>query len=507
MPTRSRPTASAPLGALVALLLLPLVAAAQRPPAKELDRYVAQALRDFAAPGLALAIVKDDSVVYAKGYGVRELGKPAPVTERTLFAIGSTTKAFTAALLGMLVDEGKLRWDDPVTKYLPGFQLYDPWVTRELTVRDLLTHRSGLERGDLLWWASPYDRAEVLRRIRFLKAKWSFRATYGYQNIMFLAAGQVAAAAAGGGTSWDDLMRDRILRPLGMTATTTSVTTLPVAGDVATPYELIDGRMTAVAWRNIDNIGPAGAINSSAREMAQWMRLQLGHGLYRGQRLLSTATVDEMQASQIVVPRDTVRQRLYPSEHFLSYGLGWVLRDYRGRKVVEHNGAIDGMRAIVALVPEERLGVVVLTNFPRGLLNAGVAYRVIDAYLGAPPRDWSGLFLELTRRFEQRADSARQKRAADRARDTQPSLALERYTGVYADTMYGSITVVMEGGHLVLKFGPNLTGDLEHWQHDTFRCVWRDRTAGDDFMTFTLDAQGRPAKLEYEELTAFVRTP
>ena len=239
-----------------------------------LDAAVEQALQDWQMPGLALAIVKDDAVVLSKGYGVRELGQSVPVDERTVFAIGSVTKAFTAAALGMLVDEGKIGWDDPVTAHLPDFQLYDPYVTREITLRDLLTHRSGLPRGDLIWIGSDFDRAEILRRVRYLPPRWSFRSHYGYQNILYLAAGQVVAAATG--RSWDAFIRERIFAPLGMIDSSTSVTALADAGNVAAPHADVDGQIGPVPYRNIDCIAPAGAINANVVEMTQWIRTAAG---------------------------------------------------------------------------------------------------------------------------------------------------------------------------------------------------------------------------------------
>ena len=243
---------------------------------RTIDAYVEAAMRAWEVPGVAIAVVRNDSIVLARGYGVRELGKSDRVTPNSLFAVGSTSKAFTAAALGILVDERKLSWEDPVTKHLPRFQLYDPYVTRELTIRDLLTHRSGLPRGDRLWHASGYDRAEVLRRVRFLPPSWSFRSAYGYQNIMFLAAGEVVTAVTG--KSWDDFVRERIFVPLGMSRSVTSTRPLATMSDVATPHQSIDGTVRPVSWLNIDNVGPAGSINSSALEMAAWLRLQLGQG-------------------------------------------------------------------------------------------------------------------------------------------------------------------------------------------------------------------------------------
>jgi CubicO group peptidase (beta-lactamase class C family) len=299
--------------------------AAQPGPLRGFDAYVTQAIREWEAPGLAVAVVRNDSVVYARGFGVRELGKSDSVTANTLFAVGSTTKAFTSALLGMLVDEGKVRWDDPVTRHLPRFQLYDPYVTREMTVRDLLTHRSGLSRGDRLWSASGFTREEVLRRVRFLKPTWSLRSNYGYQNIMYLAAGELAAAMSGG--TWDQAVQDRIFRPLGMRRTVTSVLSLKQLDDVATPHDRIDGSITPVEWLNIDNIGPAGSINSSVTDMAQWIRLQLGGGTYAGRKLIDTATVKEMHTIQMHIRPSENDEKLWPESHIMGYGLAWALRD------------------------------------------------------------------------------------------------------------------------------------------------------------------------------------
>ena len=484
--------------------------AAQRPatlprPLRGLDVYVTAALRTWDVPGLAVAVVKDDSVVWARGFGVRRLGDTARVTERTLFAIASCTKAFTATALAMLVDSGKLSWDDPVAKYLPAFQLFDPYVTRELAVRDLLSHRSGLARGDGLWWATPYDRDEVLRRIRFLRPSWSFRSHYGYQNIMFLAAGQIVPAVAA--QSWDAFIRRRIFTPLGMTASNTSVTQLPAGGDIATPHEHFSGTLRAVAWRNVDNVGPAGSINSNVIDMAQWVRLQLGNGVYRGQRLLSEAVIKEMHSPQTVIPLDSITERLRPSTHFQAYGLGWALSDYRGRKLVSHSGALDGMRSIVMLVPEERLGIVVLSNGGEAsrLLTAAVALRVVDSYLGVPIGDWSADFLQVYRNGQarDRADQAKQDSA--HVSGTKPSLDLARYAGSYRNEMYGDVTVTADSGRLVLGFGPFLVADLAHWHFDTFKATWRDAEAGTDLVTFVLDADGKVDHLTWPGQGEFAR--
>ena len=418
---------------LITFLLFAVVAFlpayGQEAPLNGFDDYVNKALRDWEVPGLAIAIVKDDRIVLAKGYGVRKLGDPALVNERTLFAIGSSSKAFTAASVAMLVDESKLKWDDPATKYLPDLELYDPYVTRELTVRDLLSHRSGLERGDLLWYGTEYDRDEVLRRARFLKPTTSLRSTFGYQNLMFLAAGQLIAKVSG--KSWDEFIRQRIFTPLGMTSSNTSVKDFKNADNVATPHAKIEDKVEAIAWRNIDNIAPAGSINSSVVDMTQWVRLQLAQGEYQKQHLLSSGTAKEMQTSQTVIRAEPPYSLLYPEAHFLNYGLGWFLHDFRGRKVVEHGGAIDGMRAQVAMIPEEKLGLVILTNMHGTTLPLALMYRIFDAYLDVPQRDWSANMLKTVKSFEEQGKTAQKKSEAERVKDTRLSLALPEYAGTY----------------------------------------------------------------------------
>ncbi len=493
------------LGAVV-LVLSSMLAQAQAPARSKgagLDAYVAKALTDWEAPGLAIAVVRNDSIIFAKGYGVREIGKPDPVTPNTVFAIGSTSKAFTVGLLGMLVDVKRITWDDRVTKYLPSFELFDSYATRDLTIRDLLTHRSGLPRGDRLWANSGYSRAEVLRRVRFLEPSWPFRSRYGYQNIMFLAAGTVAESVES--QSWDDLVSERIFRPLGMRRSVTSTILLPAMTDVATPHEKLGGKTTAVEWSNIDNIGPAGSINSSVTDMAQWIRMQLGQGTYQGKKLLEANTVKEMHTAQMHQRLSEEDEKTYPETHLLSYGLGWAIRDYRGMKLVSHGGAIRGMRAQVVLVPERKLGVVVLTNVAESSLPTAMGYKLVDLYTAGPPKDWSGVLLASTKAARDRAAEERRKVEAGRVMGTKPTLELSRYPGVYADSMYGDIKIAAEGDKLVATFGPQFTGDLAHWNYDTFEITWRNPVFGKTLVTFQLDPRGRTKSLEYPDVATFGR--
>lgn len=490
----------------VALLFLagpPLAAQNGKNPLNGLDQYITQAMKDWNVPGLGVVVIKGDSVVYLKGFGVRELGKPEPVTPNTLFAIGSNTKSFTAAAIGMLVDDGKMRWDDRVTKFLPGFQLYDPYVTRELTIRDVLSHRSGLgRRGDMLWIAAQYPRQEIIRRIRFLEPNAGFRTEMGYQNIMFLTAGEASAAAAG--MTWDELITRRIFQPLGMSTSTTTARDLPSRTDVATPHGMRADALTPIRHRNLDNVAPAGSIYSSAAEMTRYVRLVLGNGTFEGKQLLKPQTLRVIHTPHISMPVEP--DTLSPSQHFAAYGLGWVLEDYKGRKIAWHNGGIDGFLSEMWTVPEERLGIVVLSNRDGHQLGPSVVWRIIDSYLPPVQHDWHTINFKRFQSFLARADSARKAQEASRAKDTKPSLALDAYTGTYTDSLYGDFRVKLENGALIADFGAgNFGGPLEHWQYDTFRAIWRDAQFGRGFITFGLDRDGKVVELRTENLGTFRR--
>ena len=499
------------------VVLAPRSARAQKAPLESLDSYVAKAVRDWDAPGLSIAVVKNDTVVFAKGYGVRKLGESAPVDEHTLFAIGSSSKAFTTTAIGILVDEGKIKWDDRVERYLPQFQLSDAYVAHELTIRDLFCHRGALARADYIWDITLFVRDEVLRRARYLPQVDKFRYIYGYNNIMFIAGGQIIPALTG--KTWDTFLRERIFDPLGMKDTNTSTIDFRPGGDVANPHSWTNGKTEAIPWRNIDNAGPAGSINSSAAEMAQWLKLQLNDGTYDGKRLVSAAALTETHEPQMVITREVLREDLsiykgfWPSDtHFMLYGLGWFLEDYRGRKVIWHGGAIDGMNALVAMIPEEKLGVVALVNLNRDGYNQilpALMWRVFDAYLGAPPRDWSSEFLQRVRPAEEKAYAAR-KEVEKQIPGTKPSLALSQYAGHYVNCALGDAHIVEDGRALTWQGAP-FAGPLKHWHYDTFQVTWTDVRAGSapqkSLVTFQLNPQGHVSALVVEGQIEFRRAP
>jgi CubicO group peptidase (beta-lactamase class C family) len=468
----------------------------------EIDAYAQKVQTDWNVPGLAVGIVKDDKVIFAKGYGVRALGKPEKVDENTLFAIASNSKAFTTASLAILVDEGKLKWDDRVSQYLPEFQMYDPYVTRELTVRDLVSHRSGLDTfsGDLLWYETTYSMDEILRRVRFLKPVSSFRSRYGYQNLMFTAAGRIVEKISG--KTWSQFVTERILTPLGMTRTTTSVKELK--DNYAMPHNESGGSLRVLHLGNVDGAAPAAGLNSSVREIGNWLRLQLGHGKFEGKQIYSERQAGAMWSAVTPLGVNPFPPKDAPTRLFSAYGLGWFLNDYRGRKMVSHTGGLDGMLSQTAMLPEENLGVVVLTNSEAGAYSP-IVNKVLDVFLDvAPKRDWSGERLERIKQNKTREAEEDKKLVEARAKNTRPSLALADYAGTYSGELYGDATVTEENGKLVLRLipAPNFVADLEHWHYDTFLIKWRPTVAYNfprGFVSFTIDKTGKADELKIDQ--------
>jgi CubicO group peptidase (beta-lactamase class C family) len=478
---------------LTASLLLCTVLA----PAQDyLDQAVERARRDFDVPGIAIAIVKDGRVALAKGYGVRRIGQPEPVTAHSLFRIASNTKAFTAAALAMLVDEGKIGWDDRVVDHLAGFQLYDPYVTRELTVRDLLTHRSGLGlgAGDLMFFPpSDLSREEIMRRLRFIKPATSFRSRYAYDNLLYLVAGSIIPAVTG--QSWDEFVRRRIFVPLGMTSTGNTTEFLQAAADVAIPHSKNGGKLEPLPHENVDNNAPAGSIVSCAADMARWVMLQLNHGEFDGVRLFSEKQSREMWTPQTILPIDPAPLPALAAvqPNFRTYGLGWHLDDYRGRKVVWHSGELAGYYSRATMLPELNLGMIVFTNQEEDGVYHALSYTILDHYLGVPPTDWVGVFHQLAQKQTAEADAITAKSSGRRNAASHPSLPAAAYAGRYRDPWYGDVLIAEGGGKLSIHFThtPALAGSLEHWQYDTFVARWNNRTLGADaYVTFWLKPDG-----------------
>jgi CubicO group peptidase (beta-lactamase class C family) len=468
---------------------------------KEIDGYANAVMDTWHGPGMAIVIVKDDKVVFQKGYGVRELGKTDPVDENTLFAIASNTKAFTTASLAILVDEGKLNWNDRVIKYVPDFQMYDPWVTAQLTIRDIVSHRSGLDTfsGDLLWYDTTYSTDEMLRRVRYLKPISDFRTRYGYQNLMFVAAGRVVEKASG--VKWADFVRTRILTPLGMNRTTTSVRDMK--DNFALPHNESGGKLRALPVGYLDDAIGAVRLNSSVSDLSKWIRLQLGRGTFEGKKIFSPEQSWTMWQPNTVQPISENAWKNNPTRHFNAYGMGWGMYDYYGRKIINHSGGLDGMLSYTVLIPEENAGFVVLTN------NESPSYQIMmskirDMLVGAPNRDWNAEAVKAVAANKAADEENSRKIDASRVANTKPTLPLSGYAGTYTSQMYGDVTVTEENGKLIMRLipAPNFVADLDHWHYDTFEIHWRPTVHYNfprGFVTFTIDKNGKPDQLKIDQ--------
>ena len=459
-------------------------------------------------PGAAIAIVENGKVTLARGYGVRRLGSPEFVGADTLFQIGSTTKAVTATALALLVEEGKIRWDDRVIDHLPGFRMYDPWVTREITVRDLLVHRSGLGRGqgDLMFVPSTeISRADLVRRIRFLKPATSFRSGFAYDNVLYAVAGQLIEAVSG--KSWEDFVEERIFQPVGMKSSVTNDVDRLSAPDRAFPHgrvgelrgigpqQLFDEKKVALGA----NVGPAGAIAAGANDLARWLAVQLASGQLPGseQRLFSAESAQAMWQPVVPVPATPFPPALADAvPQFRGYALGWMVQDYRGHKVIQHGGGTLGFRAVVVLIPEKNTGFAIVNNSEDNELVPGLHYELLDHYLGLPKHDWPKAFKDF---FAERnkAGLEAQKAAEAQRPQSSPSLPLASYAGSYSDPWYGPIAITETDGKLAIDFKqtPGMVGPLEHWAYDTFVARWPDPMIEPAFVTFALDAAGKPARI------------
>ena len=471
-----------------------------------LDAMFAKAIIDFNVPGMSIAIIKDDKVLLSKGYGEKTAGTKQKVDDKSLFAIASNSKAFTAAALAILVDEGKIKWEDKVRTHLPYFQLYSPYVTEEFTIRDLLSHRSGLATfsGDLIWYGTTHSREEVIKRAKFLKPIYGFRETYGYSNIMFLAAGEIVTKVSG--QSWDDFIRDRFFKPLGMITSNTTIRDFKKDGNIASPHNEVNGKNVAIDYINWDNIGAAGSINSSVSDLIQWMRLQLGKGTLGEKKYWNEARTHEMWENVTPKPVGKWQRENMPTRHFNGYGLGWDLMEYGGYKIVSHGGGYDGMISKTVLVPELNLGFVILTNSNNSLPSC-LTFEILDEFLGIKnQQDWLKTFLGFKTDGEKESKAAEEKAEAARNKDSKPSLPLTSYVGTYTSEMYGDVIVGLgRESNLTIDFVPTalFKGNLNHWQYDTFQLSWTTQMMlPKGIATFVLNAEGNP-----EELRVVVDNP
>jgi CubicO group peptidase (beta-lactamase class C family) len=474
-----------------------LVASAARGRAQALDktaidRILTDALEAWKVPGASLAVVYRGQV-YVKGYGVKQLGNPRRVTPDTLFPLASCTKAFTTTAMAMLVDEGKMAWDDPVRKHLPAFRLSDPLANAQVTLRDLVSHRTGLAGHDLLWYRSPWSQEEIIRRAGRLPLSKPFRSGYQYQSIMVMAAGQAVARAAG--CPWQEYVQKRVFDPLGMKGACFTTTAALKAPDHASPHrQNKQGKVEVIPWFPMAVPDPAGSINAGARDLSRWLQFQLSDGTFGSKRLVSAENLEETHQAQTIMRLDPAARAMQPHTVQMCYGMGWVIQDYRGQQLVSHGGAIDGFRAHITLAPQARLGIVLLNNLEGTQMNLAVSNNLVDLILDLKTQDWNTDLAAAVEKEKAAHAAAVRRWLAKRRPGTKPSMPLARYAGTYEDPAYGTVRIANTKGALLWEWS-TFRGPLEHFHYDTF-------TAQQDFLgnppvVFTINAAGQVSGLRF----------
>jgi len=487
----------------VALIALAAAWPALAAPPANFDQRVEELRRASETPGMAIAIVEDGKTVLAKGYGVRKIGGTEPVDADTIFMTGSTGKAVTVAALATLVDAGKLNWDDKVVDRLPGFQMYDSWVTREMTVRDLLVHRSGLGlgAGDLMFVPrSKRTRAQMLEGLKHIKPATSFRSGYAYDNILYTVAGALIEAVSG--QSYESYVRDHVYKPAGLLTATSDEPGRLGTVNRAFPHGRINGPVRGLGDQQLldetDQLGaastPAGLLAMSANDLAKWLTIQLAHGkLPDGGRLFSEASSATMWDPQVIEPNSPPPPGFEATKsNFKTYALGWEVSDYAGAKIISHSGGVFGFITMVVLIPEKNVGFAITMNAEEGAVRRGLTYELIDHYLGRPYVDWAARYKQLLTTMLGNAKVAVEAKAASPAK-VGPSLSLGRYAGQYKDPWYGRITVSQAKSGLAINFNetPRMSGPLVHYQYDTFIARFEDKGIEPAYVTFGLDAEGK----------------
>lgn len=493
----------------VALFALSITTLAQKKPVsdldkkvKEFDAYTQAALKQWEVPGAGVAVIKDGQVIYLKAFGVRDLNTGAPATTETLFSIGSTTKAMTATCLAMLVDEGKLNWDDPVVKYLPEFQLYEPYVTRELKVRDLLLHNSGVGNTDFLWGSMNIPEDEILRRMRMVKPTYSFRGGFIYQNVFYIAAGKVIQKISG--QNWHDFIQARIFQPLGMNHTATKLKS--IKGDNFTkPHFKVNGKIQVIGHTNDDEVGPAGSVWSSIEDMSKWTLCMLDSSKYPATgsaaagRLLKPATWAELFKPHTLV----TSSQFYPTQrltkpNWMTYGLGWFQHDYKGHKINFHTGSLAGLIALHAQLPDQGLAYYFLGNYDHAEVRHALMYKTFDHFALGGTRDWSTEIQLLYKELNSTQEKEVARLEGMRVKDTKPSLPLSGYAGKYSDPLYGYVEVTETATGLKILMNGIESATLEHWNFDTFYGPWEKAWYGKALAQFTLSPFGKVEKMIFE---------
>lgn len=442
-----------------------------------LDTYIYRGLERWQIPGAAVLVVKDGKIVISKGYGVKELGSNDKVDENTLFMIGSNTKAFTGTALAILENEGKCKLDDKVVKYLPDFKMKDPWVTKELNIVDIVSHRMGLEtfQGDFMYWTSDLTSDEVLEKFGMITPKYDFRTKYGYTNAGYAVAGKVIEKISG--LKWEDYLKEKIFIPLNMNRTTALSTDYAKADNIAKPHTFVDGKMTVLPFENIDNLAPCGSVGSSINELSHWLIAQLDSGRYMGEEVIPFKVLQRTRKPESIQGR--VRHP-FNEGHFNLYGLGWGLMDYEGTEIVSHTGGVNGFVTSVTLLPEENLGIVVLTNTDQNGFFQMLKWEIVDAYLGLPYRNYDQFTFTRALKQNKERDELRNAWRDSVSMNIKPELELTDFNGRYEHDVYGYADLSLKENYLEMKLQHHskIVGKLEYIGNNRFLCTYSDPTYG-----------------------------
>ncbi len=475
--------------------------------ATEIDSVAERARKAFNVPGIAVAVIKDGNIIHSKGYGIRSLNTNLPVDENTLFGIASNSKAFTAFALGLLVDEGKLSWDDKVRKWIPEFKLYSPYVTEEFTIRDLLTHRSGLGlgAGDLMFFpdSSNFELKDIIYNLQFLKQVSGFRTKYDYDNNMYIVAGEVVKRASG--MSWDDFVETRIMQPIGMTKSACSFDRLKDKSDVIDAHAEVEGKVKVIARSSLKVGHSAGGINSSIADLSKWVSLLLAQGKYgpNNSQLFSTAVQNEIWSPQTIIKTGAPG---YYNTHFRAYGFGFVIDDVKGYKEMSHTGGLEGMVTQITIIPELKLGIIVLTNQQEGDAFISITNQIKDGYLGLKGKDWVSDLVASRNRQMAEAKTITDPIWAEinKAQINQAKIDFNMYTGTYKDPWLGEVLITERNGKLWFdsKRSPKLTGELLPYKGNSFVVKWRDRSMdADAFVMFRLDENAKAVEIKMKPVS------
>ena len=465
----------------------------------ELETYILNSLKEWGIPGGGVVVLQDDKVLLNKGYGTKEVGKNDPIDENTVFAIGSNTKSFVAAAIGILVDEGKANWDDKVIQYLPDFAVSDPWVTKNLRIRDILCHNSGLGRNMHIFYHGEFTSEDAVHKMRYMKPAAEFRTRFGYNNYHYVLAGLLIKAISG--QDWEEFIQERIFKPLKMDSSTTNLTATREQQNITQAHIFMEERLRAqytqmigevksMPWMDLGS-QPAGGINSTHNDMLNWMKMLLHKGEFEGKQILSRETVQEMTRMQFAItnPENSdvgVFAVLNPQVNYYGYGLGWFVLDYKGYSTFMHAGQVPGMNSIEFFIPALNVGILVWVNVYQSIAYIGLGIRIMDLIIDGSDRDWDAEYLQIARYMQEGENEKVRKLYAERDSGLKQTLSPDAYCGEYENEMMGKMTISQKENELFISYGKNLFGPLIHWQEDTFVAEWELESFDTDFMQFEI---------------------